>query len=421
MIKFLYNFVFLIVFLLTLPKLIWDFVIRGKYRRSFKEKLGWKIPHFPVPVNSFKIWIHAVSMGETKAVIPLIRLIREQMPQAVIYFSSTTETGHDEVKQTIPDLNGYFFLPIDFLWSIKKINRKLNPDLLLLVESEFWYNLIHTVKNVILINGKISERSFMSFKKFPFFARRLFSGFKLLCIQSQLYAARFVSLGVDASKIVVTGNLKFDQPVQVIDTEKWKQELGINPQDRVITVGSTHTPEEEMIVAVIEQMTQDYPTLKILLVPRHPERFKVISDMLIRKGISFARFSDHKPKSGTERIILIDAMGVLNPCYRVSELAIVGGSFASHLEGHNIFEPAALGVPVLFGPYMSSQKDLVETVVSACAGQQIFIEELPKILHQYLQHPPLHMRQAGLQMAREVYGATQRTWNAIASFCKDKV
>lgn len=421
MLKLVYNFVLLLVGILMLPKLAWDCFVYKKYRRSFKERLGLKAPRFSIPANSMKIWVHAVSMGETKAVVPLVQMIRDQYPQAAIFFSSTTETGHDEAKKTMPGLSGYFFLPIDFSWAVKNITRQLNPDLLILVESEFWYNLVHAVKNVVLVNGKISELSYKRFRHFSFFAKRLFSRFGLLCLQSQRYASRFASLGIDPAKIVVTGNLKFDQPLQNVDILKWKQELGITDRDRVITIGSTHAPEEEWILDSLEKIGHDYPTLKILLVPRHPERFNAVAELLARKGIAYARFSDHKPKTGNERIILIDAMGILNPCYRVSELAIVGGSFAKHLTGHNIFEPAALGVPVLFGPYMESQKDLVEIVTSACAGQQISIEDLPKVVPQYLQHPPTHMRQAGLQLAQEVHGATHRTYQAIAAFCKQTI
>jgi len=414
MIKFIYNFFLLLGGLLMLPKVLWDLVIHGKYRRSFAEKLGWKTPSFSIPERSLSIWIHAVSMGETKAVISLVRTIQQQLPQAAIVFSSTTETGHEEAQRSMPGLAGYFFLPLDFSWVIKKLTRKLNPDILILVESEFWYNLVHSVKTVALVNGKISERSYNRFKKVPFFARRLFSHFSLVCLQAERYASLFVSLGVDPAKIVVTGNLKFDQPLPSLDPEKWKKELGITERDRVITIGSTHAPEEEMLLSAIEPLVHTFPTLKILLVPRHPERFNAVADLLAKRGISFARFSDHKPKTGNERIVLIDAMGILNPCYRLSELAIVGGSFVDHIGGHNIFEPAALGVPVLFGPYMYSQTDLVEIVVSACAGQQVTIEDLPKILPQYLENPPTFMREAGLRLAKEVHGSTARTWAALS-------
>lgn len=413
MVKFIYNFCLLALLFFSLPALVWNFFAHRKYRRSFAQKLGFKLPDISIPQESFRIWIHAVSMGETKAVAPLVRLIEQKNPQATLVFSSTTETGHDEAKRSFPGLAGYFFLPFDFSWVMKRIEKKLKPDLLILVEGEFWYNLVHLAKTVVLVNGKLSDRSYRRFKKMSFFSKRLFSRFSLLCLQSPRYVSSFVSLGVDPEKIIVTGNLKFDQPFPDIDIEKWKKELGITEKDRVITIGSTHASEESLLLDAIESLFHTFPTLKILLVPRHPERFDAVAELLKRKGVVFSRFSDHALKKGNGRVILIDTMGILNACYRISELAIVGGSFVSHVGGHNIFEPAALGVPVLFGPHMSSQKDLVETIVAACAGQQVVLQELPHVLLQYLNHPPVQMRQAGLGLAKEVHGSTERTWEAI--------
>lgn len=416
MFKFIYNLTLLLYTVVCFPKFLWEAVRHRKHRKSFLEKLGFKIPTFNLPADSIRIWVHSISMGETKAVAPLVEQIRKQMPQASIVISTTTETGLGEAKRSMPELNHYFYLPLDFSWTMKKLVQRIKPDLLILVESDFWYNLISHNKKVVLVNGKISETSQSRFKLFSFFSNRLFSQFDLFCLQSQRYARRFETLGIAPDKIVVTGNLKFDQPFPHIDIQRWKSDLGIQSQDKVITLGSTHDPEEEQLITALEPLFDRFSTLKILLVPRHPERFAAVAALLERKKIAFARFSDHLPKQGNERIILIDAMGVLSACYQLSNIAIVGGSYVSHVGGHNIFEPAALGVPVLFGPHMETQKDLVDIVIQGGAGRQVALSEITSTVEEMLTHPPLAMKQAGLKLAEEVHGATQRTWNSIQNF-----
>ncbi len=416
MLRFIYDLALLIYLLFYLPKFLWETLRHRKHRKSFLEKLGIKLPAFSLPADGVRIWVHSISMGETKAVAPLVEQIRKQMPNASIVISTTSETGLGEAKRSMPELDHYFYLPLDFSWTIKRLVKKMKPDLLILVESDFWYNLVSYNKKVVLVNGKISEISQSRFRLFSFFSQRLFSQFDLFCLQSRRYADRFENLGVAPAKIIVTGNLKFDQPFPHIDLERWKIDLGIQLGGKVITLGSTHDPEEDRLIAALEPLLNRFPTLKILLVPRHPERFAAVAALLEKKGIPFARFSDHAPKQGNERIILIDAMGILSACYQLSDIAIVGGSYVTHVGGHNIFEPAALGIPVLFGPHMETQKDLVEVVVQGGAGKQVALQELTSTVEQMLAYPDAQMKQAGLKLAEEVHGATQRTWKSIQSF-----
>ena len=416
MLRLFYDLSLLIYTLVSLPKFIWEAIRYRKHRKSFLEKLGFKLPVFSLPHDGVRIWVHSISMGETKAVAPLVEQIRQQIPHASIVISTTTETGLAEAKRSMAELDHYFYLPLDFSWTIKILTRRIKPDLLILVESDFWYNLVSYNKKVVLVNGKISETSQKRFQFFSFFSRRLFSQFDLLCLQSQRYESRFLQLGVAPSKIVVTGNLKFDQPFPHLDIQRWKSDLGIHPQDRVITIGSTHDPEEDQLITALEPLFDQFLNLKILLVPRHPERFAAVAALLEKKKIHFAKFSDHLPKQGNERIILIDAMGILSACYQLSDIAIVGGSYVSHVGGHNIFEPAALGIPVLFGPHMETQRDLVDVVVHSGAGKQVPLSHLTSTVAEMLKNPPLEMKKAGLKLAEEVQGATGRTFKSIKNF-----
>ena len=396
MFRALYNF----VLLLLLPLWLW----KEKKRAYIAQRIGLKLPS----LSSATIWIHAVSMGETRAVI---KLVSELQKTHTIVFSTTTETGLAEAKKLFPNIAGHFILPVDFSWTIKRLRKKINPQLLILVESDFWYNLITLgAPQVVLVNGKISQRSTIRFQKLRFLSRKIFEKISLFCVQSESYKDRFCRIGIPSSKIVVTGNLKLDTPITPIDKEQWRQRLSISPQDRVITLGSTHDPEEELLLDALAPLS-----IKILLVPRHPERFDTVADLLKRKGIDFVRYSEGKPDP-SKRVVLVDAMGILNACYQLSELAIVAGSFTARVGGHNIFEPAALGVPVLFGPHMHTQKELVDLVLCAGAGRQVTTEQLRPLIEQFLENPPTVMAEAGRQLAKKSQGATTCTLEALKPF-----
>lgn len=417
-----YNLALLLFVIVSLPKWIWEAIRYRKHHHSFLEKIGLKLPTFNFESKGPIIWVHSISVGETKAVGPLIKRIQENMPYASVVVSVVTETGKAEAKRSIPNADQYFYLPLDFSWNIRRLMKRIRPDILILVESDFWFNLIDLAPHVALVNGDISEKSFSRFSKVPFFAKRLFRKIDLLCVQSRRFAERFERLGADPSRIVVTGNLKFDQPFPPIDQERWMQDLGVQPEDRVVTIGSTHEPEEEQLLQVLLPLKHKFPTLKILIVPRHPERFNTVAIFLDKKGIKFRQFSRHSSTAVDERVVLVDAMGILSVCYRLSEIAIVGGSFVAHVGGHNIFEPAALGVPVLFGPHMHGQRDLVELVCpqgnKVAAGRQVTLEQLPHAVDEILSSTSRAMHEAGLELADEVHGSTTRAWQALEKLLK---
>ncbi len=358
----LYNLILLLGSLLALPK----WLTQKKYRGTIRERFGFKLP--PPHSKPSAIWIHMVSMGETKIMVPIYKRLREQHPDAAIYLSNTTSTGQTEAKKSLPNADGYFLLPLDFSWAMRRLVKRIKPQLLILSESDFWMNQIRAVKRgggkVLLLNGKISEKSAARFAKFPGFSKRLFGSFDHLCIQSPEYAARFASL-CPSAPLTITGNLKLAIPTKKLTADEksaWREKLGLSATDRVITLGSTHENEEALLLA-------NLPTsAKILVVPRHPERFAKVK--------KFVQELDNP------QIIVVDQMGVLTACYQISELAILGGSFIPGVGGHNIFEPIQANIPVIFGPYMEKQKELVELILGAKAGIQTPAEKLPEALEQ---------------------------------------
>lgn len=390
--KYLYNALLFLYTVLMLPKWLWEMVRHKKHRKSFFNKFGFNLPQ-----SEPCLWVHSVSVGETKAVAPLITKIQKESPGLPIVLSTTTETGLAEAKRSMPNLSAYFYLPLDFSWIVARLVRRLKPKLLILVESDFWYNLIQAVPTVV-VNGKISETSLRRHLLFPAFSKPLFSTLAHLCIQNRYYADHFQALGVSSEKITITGNLKFDQPISQIDRAFWQQKLGLAETDRVITLASTHHPEEEQILSVLTPLLEHFPTLKIVLAPRHPERFVAVA-LLVQK------FGPH--------VILVDTMGLLPTCFQLSELAIVGGSFCTHVGGHNIFEPILCGTPVLFGPYMETQQDLVRLVLQAKAGCQVELSGLARVVQTLLSSSTKELKNGGSLLAEESRGAVEKSYKIV--------
>lgn len=428
MLEFFYNCILFFYAACTLPKFLWQWCILGKYRETIKQRFGFELPSIKPEAGQKLLWIHAVSMGETRAVIPLYRRFRAQFPDLKIVISTTTETGHAEAKRSMPDADSHFFLPFDFSWIIRKFMRALQPSYLILVESDIWYNLIQCAKkqgaHVFLVNGKISERSARRFEKIPFFTKQLFSFFDLLCVQNTIYRDRFFSLDVPLSHLVVTGNIKLDVAPKRLshdEAQALKGELGIEQQDRVLVIGSSHEPEEEWLLTALSSVWQQIPNLKVILVPRHPERFSRVASLLKDKQIDALIYSKREERRGGERVILIDAMGMLNSCYQIAHIAIVAGSFLTTVGGHNIFEPVVFGAPVFFGPHMHSQPDFPVLILKGEAGRQVTLQELPKALLELLQNEELRQRyiEAGQTLVQEVEGSIGRTFAQLLPYFQE--
>lgn len=424
LLSLIYDLCLIFIGLIALPKFIYELIFKGKYRKSLLKRFGSSFPLIKKGDRPL-VWIHAVSLGETKAVSALVKKIRSELHHPIIVFSTTTETGYVEACRSIT-ADYHVYLPFDFRWIIRPIIRRTAPDLLILCESDFWYNFISAAKksgaHVVLVNGKISTTSLERFKKVPFFTKSLFHYVDLLCVQSHLYRQRFEELGIPPEKIEVTGNMKFDGDYQKLPASQlvaWRRELGINTEDPVIVVGSSHNPEESLLLKVMSEVWQKYPNVKVMIVPRHPERFNEVAGILQKNNINYRRLSQKKrdDKLGMP-VILIDAMGLLRKCYQMADIAIVAGSYTSKVGGHNILEPSWYGVPVLFGPHMHSQPDLLELVKEYRAGMQVSLEELPGVLLNLLGQPNecKLLGQAGLRLAGDIHGATGKTWDLIKRY-----
>ncbi|MFI5344596.1 MAG: 3-deoxy-D-manno-octulosonic acid transferase [Chlamydiales bacterium] len=408
--------------LIALPKLLYDLVVHKKHRKSFLYRLGCGLPKKSAK-KSPVIWIHAISLGETKAAVALAREIKKRFPNGTLVISSVTETGHQEAQRCMPFADHHIYLPLDFNLLIKRAIKRLSPDLVLLCESDFWLNFLQNVQKnggyVGLINGKISEKSAKRYSQFPFFSRRLFGLFDIFCMQNSLYQDRFIKLGIPQDKTLITGNLKFDDEYPQLTLEEvkeWRQKLGISPGQFVLTIGSTHDPEETLLIDVLTEVWKSWPNLKVLLIPRHPERYDEAGKILEKKRMLWTSFTDINRQNGNEQIILMNAMGLLRMCYQLSDFSIVGGSYTDRIGGHNIMEPCWYGKPVIFGPYMHTQVEFVNYVKKYESGFQVDLKALPATISRLLEDESERSRvgQKGMAMMDDLKGATHKTIIALS-------
>lgn len=368
----------------------------------------------PDPQGKEVIWIHAVSVGETKAVQTFFEMLRKDHPNTFFIITTITESGLAEARRSLAEADAFAHLPVDIRPVVRHWVKKLRPKLFFLVESDFWPNLLFAIKKqggkTILVSGKISDRSTRRFSWFLPFSKKLFGAVDLMCVQNEEHAARFRLLA-DPCRIQIGGNLKLDCQPKRVDAGFWRAKLPM--QDHAITVSCTHSPEEEKLLDLLSTLPYF-----IFLAPRHPERFDEVAKILERKKIAYFRWSQIEKRKGKEKVLLMDAMGQLPVCYALSRLTIVAGSFEPHVGGHNILEPCLYDVPVLFGPYMDTQKELVEKVILAKAGIQTDYSTLSDTIQTFFTTPSLEagMRMAAKGLKESVGGATRTTYQYIRLF-----
>lgn len=419
-----YNSALYVLALFASPKILYDMLRRHKYRKSFLKRLGFGFPKIERG-NRPLIWIHAVSLGETKAVAPLVKRLQQLPEKPLILLSTATETGHIEGKRNVASADYHVYLPLDFPFIINPIVKKVAPAMVVLVETDFWLNFQQTAlkcgAQLILVNGKMSEKSYKRHLKFPRISKLLLGSFSSLCLQGPLYRERFIGLGLDESKVCVTGNMKLDASSATVDTTALKKQMGIHEDDLVITCGSTHDPEEKMTLLAFQHLLPQFPKLKLIIVPRHPERFDEVAYLIETLGIDYTRFSHQNPSS-EKRVVLLDTVGQLKSCYQISLLAFVGGSFKEKVGGHNILEPCFYGVPTLFGPFMHSQPDFLELVKNYQAGRQLTSDTLIATFEELLKnrHLIVEMGQNGLRLINDSQGAVERTMKEISRLLQKK-
>jgi 3-deoxy-D-manno-octulosonic-acid transferase len=377
------------------------------------------------------IWLHAVSVGESIAARPLLKALHDRYPDFAIVVSNTTETGR-RIASGFPEKDLCIYFPFDFLPAVRLSLDAIKPQLVIIMETEIWPNFTReaTLRNipVLLANGRISDRSYQKYLQFSWFFGPALHLFSKLCMQTELDRERIISIGAPQEHTLAVGNLKYDIPFgQVSDDEKsaLRKRYAIPDDIFVICAGSTHPGEEEHIIGTYQKLLSETgDNLLLVLVPRHPERAVTIAGLLDQGRVPYRRFTamdavDRCPLRGGE-VLLVDVVGELMGLYASSDLVFVGGSLVP-TGGHNLLEPASLGLASVFGRHMTNFREIAALVLQYGAGIQINTsEELFETFQALISSNELRkvLGQNGLKLMRDQGGATERHMEIITTYIK---
>lgn len=405
------------------PWLVYQAARKQKYRAGLGQKLLGLVPRRLG--NRRCIWLHAVSVGEVNLLASLLAEIDRQSPDLECVISTTTRTGYEVAQQKYGD-RLVFYCPSDLSWAVNRAMRRIRPDLLVLAELELWPNLIWSARahgaRVAVINGRLSDRSFRGYRRFRRLVGWLLSGVDVVAAQNEQYAERFRALGASAANVQVTGSMKFDGAGFDRDNPATRQLAalaGIAAGDVVFLAGSTGAPEEEIVLSVYQQLAADYPALRLIVVPRHPERFDEVARLMRLSGVRFVRRSQLETAGVTAdraaRVLLVDTVGELAAWWGTADIAFVGGSLNGR-GGQNMIEPAAFGAALCFGPNTRNFRDIVALLLAGEGARVVRdADELSRFVRQCLADPEERARlgMVARELVRQQQGATQRTAGLI--------
>jgi 3-deoxy-D-manno-octulosonic-acid transferase len=429
--SWLLNCLYIVAIVLCAPLIAWQAFRAGKYRNGYREKLFGLVPRREGDEPC--IWIHAVSVGEVNLIATLLRELRAAHPDWAAVVSTTSRTGYELARKKYADLT-VFYCPLDFSWAVRNALRRIRPSLLVLAELELWPNLIGAATEhgarVAIVNGRLSDRSFPRYRRVRPLVSRMLRQVDLIAAQSEESAARFRAIGVPADRMRVTGSLKYDGAEtnrQNQRTAAFRELAGFADDDIVFVAGSTQEPEERIAVDIFRKLSVEHPRLRLVLVPRHPERFDDVGNVLESSNLPWLRRSELDLQSSllTSRssllapILLVDTVGELGAWWGTATIAFVGGSFGSR-GGQNMIEPAAYGAAVCFGPNTWNFRDIVATLLANDAAVVVRdAQELDAFVRRCVDDPSYAaaLGARAQQLVQSQLGATRHTLQLIQSLC----
>ncbi len=371
----LYNIILFLAAIIIAPYYLIIIIFRGKYRRSIIPKLGGGQEKI---INSLKknkrVWIHAVSVGEVTAAIPIVAALKNGNQDIDIILSTSTETGQEMARNLASGVSAFIYFPLDFPFVVRKVIRQVRPDIFVMVETELWPNFLQTCKNegvkTLMVNGRISPRSHGKYLLTGFFWRRIFNDLSVVAMISDVDASRMKTIGMPAQKIKVMGNAKYDALAAMAHPklqQNISRRLNVKINERFFVAGSTHPGEEEIIIETYKNLISLYPDFKLIIVPRHIERAPAIIDLFQKNcfaDIVTMKMINKGKTRHNERVVLIDVIGELFKIYSLATIVYCGGSLVNK-GGQNILEAAAWGKVIFYGPHMddfTEEKNLLESV-----------------------------------------------------------
>jgi len=431
------NLVYLGLLAVCSPLIIWQAFRAGKYREGYREKFFGLVPRREGDATC--AWIHAVSVGEVNLIAILLRELRAAHPDWQFAVSTTSRAGYELACKKYAD-HTVFYCPLDFSWAVRTAMRRIRPTVLVLAELELWPNLIAAAREqaarVAIVNGRLSDHSYPGYRRVRPIVAHMLRQIDLVAAQNDESAERFRALGAPSGRVHVTGSLKFDGAQTDRDnprTAALRELAGIDVGDTVFLAGSTQEPEERYAIEIYRQMAEQHPRLRLILVPRHPERFEAVAKILESSGLPWLRRSSLEKRvsasgassrpspSGCSHsvdsshpaaaVLLVDTVGELGAWWGAARIAFVGGSFGPR-GGQNMIEPAAYGAAVSFGPNTRNFRDIVATLLTADAAVTVRnVAELEAFVGRCLEDPHFAttLGRRAQALVHSQLGATRRT------------
>jgi 3-deoxy-D-manno-octulosonic-acid transferase len=370
----LYTMVSALLFVAAAPFFIWKGRATGKYLRTFQARMGRGVVGSRPSVDS--IWVHAVSVGEVLAAKPLVERLKARFPATPVFVSTTTMTGNAIAQKALAGADGLFYAPFDWPRPVRRTLARVRPRLLVLVETEIWPNLIHEARRrgirIAVVNGRISPRSFTRYRRIRRLLTHVLHEVDLFLMQSEAHAGRILAMGGPPDRVRISGNLKFDALSRAAaNVDLTRLIAGGGP---LWVAGSTTAGEEEAVVAAFCAVRERHPDVRLLLAPRHPERFGAAAAVVEAAGLRCAKRSTlDAPWTGSD-VLLLDTLGELAQVYSLATVAFVGGSLVAS-GGHNILEAAIHGKAVIVGPHMENFQEIADVFLADRALIQVVSAE----------------------------------------------
>jgi 3-deoxy-D-manno-octulosonic-acid transferase len=413
----LYSLGLALAFLVTLPYFAWKGRRSGKYIRSFRERLGRLPPGLDAGGRPC-LWVHAVSVGEVLAARELVGALKSRLPGYGVFVSTTTETGQAVARRSLPQADGLFFAPFDWPGPVRAVLSRLRPRMMVLVETELWPHMIREARRsgarVAVVNGRLSPRSFPRYRLVRGLLKTVLREVDLFLMQSEPHADRARRIGAPPERVHVSGNLKFDS---LQDPQPSAALVRLIPPGRPLWIaGSTVAGEEELVLKAFLEVLDQVPDLRLLIAPRHPERFAALPALVEARGLRCARRTALQGAWRDEPVLALDTLGELAQAYPLATVVFVGGSLVPS-GGHNVLEPAAAGKAVIVGPHMENFQEIADEFRGEGALVQVGdAAGLAREVVRLLQDPPGREdlgRRARALVDRN-RGALQRTVDALA-------
>ena len=412
--------------IVLIPHFLFQALAHGKYVAGLRQRLG-SIPQ----VNGKPvIWLHCVSVGETQAARPLAKRLKQQFPHHDLVVSTITLTGQNLARDVFRnEAASIFYFPFDWRWTVRRALKAVNPAVVLIMETELWPNFLRECKTreipVALVNGRISRQSYRRYRLIKSFLRRVLSSLSIAVMQSETDAQRLEDLGMLKDKLFTAGNLKFDAELGGELTEKTEElrtRFAFDRRVPLILAASTHAPEEQIILESIQKLRQKQP-VRLMLAPRHPERFNEVASLLQKSGLAWTRRTNARdPNDANAAVVLLDTIGELPATYALADIVFVGGSIVDK-GGHNVLEPAAAGAAVVTGAHTHNFHAIVELMNEASALVQLpplegaaASDEIAYVFEKLLASPAdrEELGRRAKQLITANQGAADRTMQLIA-------